>query len=50
MTEMGSRALEGLAFQIENPAGTRNSVQVLQTELVVRRSCGSPKAAGRIAV
>lgn len=50
MTEMGSRALEGLAFQIENPAGTKNSVQVLQTELVVRRSCGSPKAAGRIAV
>ena len=50
MTDMGSRALEGLAFQIENPEGTRNSVQVLQTELVVRRSCGSPKVAGRIAV
>jgi LacI family transcriptional regulator len=50
MTEMGSRALEGLAFQIENPAGTKSSVQVLQTELVVRRSCGSPKVAGRISV
>lgn len=50
MTEMGSRALEGLAFQIENPEGTKHSAQVLQTELVVRRSCGSPKVAGRIAV
>jgi LacI family transcriptional regulator len=46
MTDMGSRALEGLAFQIENPEGTKNSVQVLQTELVVRRSCGSPKTEG----
>ena len=43
MTDMGSRALESLAFQIENPEGTKHSVQVLQTELVVRRSCGSPK-------
>ncbi len=50
MTDMGSRALECLAFQIENPEGTRNSVQVLQTELVVRRSCGYPKLAGRVAV
>jgi LacI family transcriptional regulator len=43
MTDMGSRALDSLAFQIENPEGTKRSVQVLQTELVVRRSCGSPK-------
>jgi LacI family transcriptional regulator len=43
MTDMGSRALDSLAFQIENPEGTKHSVQVLQTELVVRRSCGSPK-------
>jgi LacI family transcriptional regulator len=43
MTEMGSRALESLAFTMENPEGTKNSVQVLQTELVVRRSCGTPK-------
>ena len=50
MTDMGSRALECLAFLIENPEGTRNSVQVLQTELVVRRSCGYPKLAGRVAV
>lgn len=47
MTDMGSRALEGLAFQVENPGGTKKSVQVLQTELVVRRSCGSPKVAGQ---
>ena len=47
ITDMGSRALESLAFQIENPEGTRNSTQVLQTELVVRRSCGSPRVAGR---
>ena len=50
ITDMGSRALECLAFQIDNPEGTKNSIQVLQTELVVRRSCGSPKVAGRIAV
>jgi LacI family transcriptional regulator len=47
MTEMGSQALECLAFQIENPGATRTSTQVLQTELVVRRSCGSPRVAGR---
>jgi DNA-binding LacI/PurR family transcriptional regulator len=46
MTDMGSRALETLAFQVENPEGTRRSSQVLQTELVVRRSCGSPRARG----
>jgi LacI family transcriptional regulator len=46
MTDMGSRALEGLAFQIEHPERTRKSAQVLQTELVVRRSCGSPRARG----
>ena len=50
ITDMGSRALESLAFQIEHPEGTRNSTQVLQTELVVRRSCGSPRVAGRSAV
>jgi LacI family transcriptional regulator len=50
MTDMGSRALEGLAFQVENPEGTKKSVQVLQTELVVRRSCGSPKVAGQYRV
>lgn len=50
MTDMGSRALECLAFEIENPEGTRKSVQVLQTELVVRRSCGSPKMAAHFAV
>jgi len=47
MTDMGTRALESLAFQVENPEGTKKSVQVLQTELVVRRSCGSPKVAGQ---
>jgi LacI family transcriptional regulator len=47
MTDMGSRALETLAFQIENPEGTRRSSQVLQTELVVRRSCGSPRPRAR---
>jgi LacI family transcriptional regulator len=46
ITDMGSRALETLAFQVENPQGTRRSSQVLQTELVVRRSCGSPRARG----
>lgn len=46
MTDMGTRALECLAFQIDNPEGTKTSVQVLQTELVVRRSCGSPKVTG----
>jgi LacI family transcriptional regulator len=50
MTDMGSRALECLAFEIENPDGTKKSSQVLQTELVVRRSCGSPKIAGQFAV
>lgn len=49
MTDMGSRALECLAFEIENPEGTKKSVQVLQTELVVRRSCGSPRAGGQFA-
>jgi LacI family transcriptional regulator len=49
ITDMGSRALECLAFQIDNPEGTRTSAQVLQTELVVRRSCGSPRVAGRSA-
>ena len=47
MTDIGSRALEGLAFQIENPEGTRTLNQVLQTKLVVRVSCGAPKAAGQ---
>jgi LacI family transcriptional regulator len=42
ISDMGTRALETLAFQVENPEGTRRSNQVLQTELVVRRSCGSP--------
>jgi LacI family transcriptional regulator len=46
ISEMGSRALETLAFQVENPAGTKRSNQVLQTELVVRRSCGSPRGGG----
>ncbi|MDQ1832362.1 LacI family DNA-binding transcriptional regulator [Massilia scottii] len=41
ITEMGSRALECLAFEIENPQGTKKTVQVVQTELVVRRSCGA---------
>ncbi len=50
MTDMGGRALECLAFEIEHPEGTRKSVQVLQTELVVRRSCGSPKMAAHFAV
>ena len=47
MTDIGSRALEGLAFQIDNPEGTRTLNQVLQTKLVVRVSCGAPKAAGQ---
>jgi LacI family transcriptional regulator len=47
MTDIGSRALEGLAFQIDNPEGTRKVSQVLQTKLVVRLSCGSPKVAAR---
>ena len=46
IAEMGSRALETLAFQVENPDGTKRSNQVLQTELVVRRSCGSPHGGG----
>jgi LacI family transcriptional regulator len=46
IAEMGSRALETLAFQVENPDGTKRSKQVLQTELVVRRSCGSPRGGG----
>jgi LacI family transcriptional regulator len=46
IAEMGSRALETLAFQVENPDGTKRSNQVLQTELVVRRSCGSPRGGG----
>lgn len=46
ISDMGTRALETLAFQVENPEGTRRSNQVLQTELVVRRSCGSPN--GRV--
>ena len=46
MTDMGSRALECLAFEIENPDGTKKSVQVLQTELVVRRSCGAARGGG----
>jgi LacI family transcriptional regulator len=45
MTDMGGRALDCLAFEIDHPDGTKNSVQVLQTELVVRASCGSPKVA-----
>jgi LacI family transcriptional regulator len=45
MTDMGGRALDCLAFEIDHPEGTKNSVQVLQTELVVRASCGSPKVA-----
>jgi LacI family transcriptional regulator len=47
ISDMGTRALETLAFQIENPDGTRRSNQVLQTELVVRRSCGSPRGRGQ---
>ena len=47
ISEMGSRALETLAFQIENPEGTKRSNQVLQTELLVRRSCGSPRGQGK---
>jgi LacI family transcriptional regulator len=47
ISEMGSRALETLAFQVENPEGTKLSNHVLQTELVVRRSCGSPRGVGQ---
>lgn len=50
MTEMGSRALENLAFQIEHPENIKHSVQVLTTELVVRRSCGAPGRTGTFAV
>lgn len=46
ISDMGTRALETLAFQVENPDGTKRSNQVLQTELVVRRSCGSPRGRG----
>jgi LacI family transcriptional regulator len=47
ISDMGTRALETLAFQVENPEGTKRSNQVLQTELVVRRSCGSPRGRGQ---
>ena len=47
ISDMGTRALETLAFQVENPDGTKRSNQVLQTELVVRRSCGSPRGRGQ---
>lgn len=46
MTDIGSRALENLAFQIDNPEATRTVNQVLQTRLVVRVSCGAPRLAG----
>jgi LacI family transcriptional regulator len=47
ISDMGTRALETLAFQVENPDGTKRSNQVLQTELVIRRSCGSPGRGGQ---
>lgn len=50
ISDMGSRALECLAFEIENPEGTKKTVEVLQTELIVRRSCGSPRIASQFTV
>ena len=41
MAEMGGRALEQLAFVIENPKMTKQIDLVVKTELIIRNSCGT---------
>jgi len=44
IAELGARALDRLASIIEVPGSDSNPVQMFDTELVVRQSCGMPAA------